>query len=164
MTATSTAAPAPAMTHSKFFNQQRPTATEFEKANDLMEQLARETNMQLIWSLTDPTAQTAAVKSFLALFPGMSKQDIKDETNKALTHLDPKKTTPSAKLGKPAVWTAATGAAFQVCETVNAGNAATVAVKGQEKALETACATMKPVMDARKARIPDTTNIEIIAR
>ena len=59
--------------------------------------------------------------------------------------------------------TTATGAVSQICEDVAAGGAAKVAVKGQEAALTTACATIKPVLDARKTRIADTTNVEIIA-
>lgn len=159
-----TAAGAPERTHSKFFNAQRPTATEFERANDLMDLFGRETAMQQIWSLTAPAAQSAASSSFLALFPGMSAKDIKDETAKAIKNLDSSKTQPSSKAGaKAVVMTTATGAVSQICDIVAAGGAAKVALAGQDAALTKACAGMKPVYDARKTRIADTTNIEIIA-
>lgn len=159
-----TAAGAPAQTHTHFFDAQRPTATEFERGNDLMNLFTRETNMQLIWSLTDPAQQNAAISSYLALFPTLSTKDIASETKKALANLDASKSTPSSKKGaKPVVMTTATGAVSQICDAVTARGAAGIAVKGQEAALAAACKTMKPVFDARKTRIADTTNVEIVA-
>lgn len=159
-----TAAGAPERTHSKFFNAQRPTATEFERANDFMGLNARETAMQQIWSLTDPVEQTAAITRFLALFPGMSSKDITNESQKAMKNLDKSQTTPGSNgAGKAVVMTTASGAVSQICDAVAAAGAAKVAVKGQDAALATACASMKQVYDARKTRIADTANVEVIA-
>ena len=95
-----TAAGAPEQTHSQFFNAQRPTATEFERGNDLMNLFTRETGMQKIWSLTDPAEQNAAVSKFLALFPGLKAKDIADETNKALKNLDPRRPRRATSLAR----------------------------------------------------------------
>lgn len=159
-----TAAGAPERTHSKFFNARRPTATEFERGNDLMGLFARETAMQQIWSLTEPAEQSAAIARLLALFPNLSSKDVTGETKKAAKNLDSSQTTPSNKAGaKAVVMTTASGAVSQICDEVAARGAAKVAVKGQDAALATACSGIKPVYDARKTRIADTTNIEIIA-
>lgn len=161
------AAGAVTQTHPRFYNQTRPTATEFEKGNDLMDQFTRETTMQAIWGATSPTAQGKAISDYLTAFPGLSAKDLKDERAKATDNLDPTKTTPHKIDARhpappPVVMTTATGAVGKVCDVVAASGAAGVANTGMEKALGDACAKMKPVFDARKQRIPDTTNLEII--
>jgi hypothetical protein len=159
-----TAAGAPERTHTKFYNAQRPTATEFERGNDLLKLPGRESAMQQVWALTDPAAQATAVSGFLALFPNLSAQDVARETTKALKNLDPTQTTPATKAsGKTTIMTTASGAVSQICAIVAAGGAATVAVKGQETALTAACAVLNPVFNARKTRVAESTNIEIIA-
>jgi hypothetical protein len=152
--------------HPRFFNQARPTATEFEKGNELIDQFTRETTMQAIWSATSTTEQDAVISRFLGLFPGMSAKDIKDETAKAKENLDAAKTQPTAPArGKsdasPVVFTTATGAISAVCDDVDK-SVPGIAKPGKEKTLADDCAKMKPVFDARKVRIPDTTNLEII--
>ncbi|HEV7745425.1 MAG TPA: DUF4157 domain-containing protein [Pyrinomonadaceae bacterium] len=159
-----TAAGAPRQIHPQFFNQQRPTATEFEKANDLMDQFTRETTMQKIWSLTNPAAQATAIDAYIALFPNMPTKDVTDEKQKAVQNLDSTKATPSTKPNaKPVVFTTATGAVFNICDLVAAGGAAQLAVQNKDAELVTACQKIKPIIDARKVRIPDTTNVEIVA-
>jgi hypothetical protein len=156
-----TAAGAPFQAHSKFYNAQRPTATEFERGNDLMDLKTRETNMQLIWSLTDPTQQDAAIAAYLALYSGLAAKDITAETTKAKNNLDSSKTTPDGKGAK--VFTTAGGAVSQICDAVAAKGAKAIAVAGQDAALDAACKVMRPVFAARSTRVAESTNVEIIA-
>lgn len=159
-----TAAGAAVRTHSKFFNAQRPTATEFERGNDIMGLFGRETTLQQIWSLTDPSQQSAAISGFLALFPSLSRRELVDETSNALKNLDPSKTKLRNKPGaKAVIFTTATGAVARICDAAAQLGAAQVALPGQDAALATACARLQPVVDARRVRIADSTNIEIVA-
>ena len=159
-----TAAGAPEQTHSTFFSAQRPAASQFERANDLMDRFTRETTMQKVWSLTDPAERDAALARFLALFPAIPTKDVAAETRKAKENLDSTKSKPSNKASAPSVvMTTATGAATEICAAVAAKGAGKVAVAGQEAALGASCATLRPVLEARQARIADTTNVEIIA-
>jgi hypothetical protein len=156
-----TAAGAPFQTHSKFYNAQRATATELERGNDLMDLKTRETNMQLIWSLTDPAEQTKALAAYLALFPSLASKEVTAETAKAKKNLDSAQTTPDGKGAK--VFTTAGGAVSQICDAVAARGAKAIAVAGQDTALDAACKVMRPVFAARSLRVAESTNVEIIA-
>ncbi|HEY2853198.1 MAG TPA: DUF4157 domain-containing protein [Gemmatimonadaceae bacterium] len=156
-----TAAGAPFQAHSAFYNPQRATATEFERANDLMDLKTRETNMQLIWSLTSAAEQTKAIAAYLALFPRLAPRDVSSETAKAMKNLDSSQTRPNGTTAS--VFTTAGGAVSKICDSVVAKGAAAVAVAGKDTALDAACKVMRPVFAARSTRIAESTNVEIVA-
>jgi hypothetical protein len=156
-----TAAGAPFQAHSAFYNAQRATATEFERGNDLMDLKTRETNIQLIWSLTDPAEQTKAIAAYLALFPSLTSKEKAAETAKATKNLDSSQTTPNGT--SATVFTTAGGAVSKICDSVAARGAAAIAVAGKETALDAACKVMRPVFAARSTRVAESTNVEIVA-
>ncbi|HEX3760508.1 MAG TPA: DUF4157 domain-containing protein [Kofleriaceae bacterium] len=159
-----TAAGTPLRAHSSFFLKDRPTATEYERGNDQMTKKERETRMQAVWALTDPKVQAAAIATYLARFPALSKNQVKDETAKAEKNLDPTRSVPNSNPGNPAVLTTAGGAVGIVCEMVAAAKSAkNIAVAGKEGELEKECMTLGGLLDTRQRRIAGSTNVEISA-
>jgi len=159
-----TGAGTPEIAHPHFFEADRPTATEFERGNDLMDKMSREAGMQKVWEFTDPKEQDASISTYLSRFSSLSTKDIASETAKAKTNLDSSQSTPNNDPGKPAVLTTAQGAVSVICSKIAAaGSGAGVAVKGKEKDLEAACAGLSALFTTRKERIGSSTNVEISA-
>jgi hypothetical protein len=149
--------------HPHFFEADRPTATEFERGNDLMDKKSRETKMQAIWSMVDGKAQSKAIADYLASFTLIPK-DVTAETQKAKDNLDPAKSKPNNDPGKAVVFTTAAGAVALICTRISAAKGATgIAAAGKEKDLEAACATVATLFATRQERIAGNTNLEISA-
>jgi Domain of unknown function (DUF4157) len=149
------------LAHPRFYEPDRPTATEFERANDLMQKKDRETLMQSVWPLTDPAFANAMMVTYLAGFSLTKKQRSK-ETETALKNFDPSQSTPNNDPGKPAVRTTAAGTAAAICDAVVAAkSAAGIAVKGKEKDLETQCKKLSDLVKVRRERITGSTNLEM---
>ena len=154
----------PIIAHPHFFEADRPTATEYERGNDLMAKKKRETSMQTVWQLSDSKEQTAAIASYLSRFPSLTRKDVADETAKATKNLDPTQSAPNNDPGKAVVLTTAAGAVSIICEDVAAAKSAKgIAAPGKEKDLEAACASLATLFAARKERIVGSTNVEISA-
>ncbi|HEX7895613.1 MAG TPA: DUF4157 domain-containing protein, partial [Terriglobales bacterium] len=158
-----TGAGTPGIAHPHFFESDRPTATEFERGNDLMDKRSREAGMQAVWAVTDTKEQAAAISAYLAKFSTLSAKELASETAKATKNLDPSQSTPNNDPAKPAVLTTAQGAVNVICSKVAAGSGLGVAVKGKEKDLETACGGMSTLFATRRQRISSSTNVEISA-
>ena len=148
------------LAHPRFYESDRPTATEFERANDLMEKKDRESLMQSVWPLTDPAFANAMMATYLARFPLTKKQSSK-ETETALRNFDPSQSIPNNDPGKPAVRTTAAGTAAAICDAVTAKSAAGIAAKGKEPDLEAQCKKLADLVKVRRERIAGSTNLEM---
>jgi len=164
-----------------FFDARRPTATEFEKRADLIGQAGREAAFQKIWKAASPTVQTAALQTALA---GLDLTPQQNETQKQLTSraLQERKLTPAEvtaeqagakkqldtplpapkKGAKPHIMTTASWAIGAICDQLKTAPPASLAVPGQEKALEDGCATLSQYLAEREPRLGSMVNVEIV--
>jgi Domain of unknown function (DUF4157) len=134
-----------------FYETQRPTTTEFEKAADVITQANREPQMRAVWSATRPAERTAAITRALAGL-GLTPQEITSET-----------TTITGRLGGTGmIMTSGAWTIGEICSRVSAVGAATVANAGQDAALTTACNALASYFTTRAARVGTTVPVEIV--
>ena len=134
------------------FEAKRPTTSEWEKAEDVINQAGREKAFRQVWKAADPSQHQPALDRALA-GTGLTPSEIKAEQTGATTQL-------SASSGK--IFTTAAWAVAEICSAARSLGAVAVAAKGKDVDLTTACATLKPYLDARKTRVESSTNVEIV--
>ena len=156
-----TSAGTPEVAHPRFLEADRPTATEFERGNDLMDKKSRETGLQKVWALTDSKEQATALSTYLSRFSTLSTKEVASETSIGMKRLDSGQTTPTNDPKPVPGWTTAQGAVGVICTKIAAGSGSGIAVKGKEKELETACGGLSALFTTRRERISSSTNVEI---
>jgi uncharacterized protein DUF4157 len=150
------------------FEQDRPTATEWEKAEEVMDAPTRVKLMRKVWAGLDPTQRTDAINSVKTKF-GLTDTEIKDDKQSPAEELNPTNTC-VPKGEEPCIHTLGRWAVERVCKTQTwAAPAATGATKtATEKerdtkleAAKSACGELDPIFKLRAERVPFTTNVEI---
>jgi hypothetical protein len=137
----------------QFFERRRPAATQFERINDLMAKPEREAAYRAVWQASSTSAHTAALAAALAGLR-LTAPEVTAESAKARSELE-------GQTGD--VHTTGSWAASEICAAVAAQGAAAVAASPAEVASLTAgCATLAPVIAARRVRLGSTVNVEMV--
>ena len=140
------------VSHSPLFGPRRPTASEFERGQDVMAERERHGAYRRVWRATGRTQREAALDAVLAA-QGSPAAEARRERRGAV----------SQGRGAGAVMSAATWAVEDVCSGVAAGNAATLAAApARVTELQDACAAIATLTATRRGRIGATTNVEIV--
>jgi hypothetical protein len=134
------------------FEAKRPSASGWEKAENVIKKADREKAFRQAWSAADPSQHQPALDRALA-GTGLTPAELATEQSGAASQL-------SATSGM--IYTTASWAVAEVCAAAASQGAAAVAAPGKDADLTTACATLKPYSDARRARVESTTNVEIV--
>ena len=136
-----------------FFEEKRPTASEYEKASEIISQTEREKAFREVWQATKPSERQPALDRALAGL-GLTEKEIKKEQKEAKSQLN-------ASSGK--IFTTASWAVGEICKNVASKGAPAMAASSKTEAqLTGACATLKPYYQARRSRVSSEVNIEII--
>ncbi|HEY2290597.1 MAG TPA: hypothetical protein VGM86_07835, partial [Thermoanaerobaculia bacterium] len=136
-----------------FFGPRRPTATEFEKGQDVMAEATRYAEFRNVWQAADPTQREAALDGVLTA-QGSPAREAASEKSRAIRELN-------ATSGK--VHSAGTWAVEDLCGTVSTQGAAAVAASAATVPdLEGACNRLANLFSTRAARIASTVNVEIV--
>jgi LysM repeat protein len=142
------------MTHARFFQSRRPTATQFERAGDVLPDPQRDAILRLIWSTALPTVRDAALAGAPA-GSGLSPAETRTAVTEARQQLQP---------GGGQIRTTALRTAQAICSRVpvlhwhgvfgpTASEAAVGAMRG--------CLDLQRYFGARESRARAATNIEI---
>jgi hypothetical protein len=140
----------PRVARPSFFEARRPTATQFERVNDLMDQQTREATYRAIWRNSTVTVQDASLAA--AVRDGLTPTEQAQETTRARSELN-------ATTGE--VYTTAAWAVTEICDIVRVQGASAVANSPLAAVpLQAACIRLAPVIEARRERLGSTVNIE----
>ncbi|KTE34621.1 MULTISPECIES: eCIS core domain-containing protein [unclassified Sphingopyxis] len=143
----------PTVAHDPMFGPRRPTASEFEKGEDIMKEADREAGYRAIWKATARDVRESALDGVMRA-QGSSAKEAKKERAKAIKSLD-------ASKGK--VFSAAAWAMEDICDMLTPANAANISADtANPAALTSACAAMAGLTAARRGRIGTHTNMEIV--
>lgn len=143
------------VSHQPFFGSRRPTATQWERGDDLMTVETRSDEVRAVWRASDRTLREAALDAVLAV-QGSPGPEARRERLSALAQL---------RSGTARVRSAGTWAVEDLCTQVaKQGVAAVAAAPGREAALEAACTRLAPLFATRTDRIGSTVNVEIVQR
>jgi hypothetical protein len=141
------------ITQQTFFGPRRPTATEFEKGQDIMAEATRYAEFRNVWQAADRTQREAALDGVLTA-QGSPSREAARERSMAIAELN-------ATSGK--VHSAATWAVEDLCGTVSSQGAAAVAAStATVPALEGGCNRLANLFSTRASRIASTVNVEIV--
>lgn len=136
-----------------FFEAKRPTASEYEKASEIISQTVREKAFREVWQATKSSEHQPALDRALAGL-NLTEKEIEKEQKEAKSQLN-------ASSGK--IFTTASWAVSEICKKVASSGASSVAASSKTEAqLKNACATLKPYYQARQSRVSSEVNIEII--
>jgi hypothetical protein len=141
------------VTRPNFYETQRPTTTEFEKASDLITQANRETAMRAVWAATTATERTNAINRALSGL-GLTAAEITAET-----------ATITGRLGGTGmIMTSGAWTVGQICSQATSAGAASVANPGAANAtaITTNCGTLAPYFTARAQRVGRIVPVEIV--
>jgi hypothetical protein len=141
----------PSIARPGFYETQRPTTTEFEKAADVITQADREREMRAVWRATSPAERTAAIARALSGL-GLTAPEVATE-----------RTTITSRLGGTGqIMTSGAWTVGEICRRVSQAGAAAVAATGQEAALTTACNALSAYFSTRAARVGTTVPVEVV--
>jgi len=147
-------ADAPVRQRGSLFEASRPTVTEYERGENLLPLKDRVTAFQAVWKVTQETKRVQILADAMKSV-GVTDKDLKEDGQNPKRELETA-CTPTEK--EPCVHTMAQWAVARICDQAPKD----LAAKGKEGELTASCATLKPVLDARKRRIPSTVNVEIV--
>lgn len=143
----------PVIAHTPMFGPRRPTATEFERGQDVMDKASRETGYRAIWQAAARDVRESAVDQVLSK-QGTTGKAAVNERKKAITSLDATSGT---------VFSAAAWAMEDLCDRVTAKNADAMSSTGKDGAkLTAACSAIGQITLTRQARLSTHTNLEIL--
>jgi hypothetical protein len=134
-----------------FYEDRRPTTTEFEKASDVLAKPERERLLRQAWRATNSEARSQALDTALANL-GLSPGEIASEHKEARGKL-------AAASGR--IYTTATWSVEAICTRYNRGDRS-VTTPSQEAALRTACAPLSNYFNVRNSRVKSSVAAEII--
>jgi hypothetical protein len=141
-------------THTPFFGPRRPTATQFERGEDVMVKANREKGYRAVWKEVDTAKREAALDAVLTA-QGSPKVEAAAERKTAITQL----AAASGGVNSAAAW-----AVEDLCAgVVRSGAASLAASPAQVPALETACQNLSALTLTRSARLASMVNVEIVA-
>lgn len=144
---------APTVAHDPLFGPRRPTATEFEKGEDIMKKADREAGYRAIWNATARDVRESAIDGVMRA-QGSDAKEAKKERAKAIKSLDAASGT---------VFSAAAWAMEDICDMLTPANAANISADtANPAALTSACAAMSGLFATRRGRLGTHTNIEIV--
>jgi hypothetical protein len=161
------------MNRKSMFEEDRPTATAWEKGEDKVSAVTRVTLMHKVWAALDSKQQAAAIDFIMKKF-GLTAAEVAKDKQDPAKELDPSNTC-VPKDGEPCIHTLAQWAVERACDTkpwtipastpADKSNAKAVAAaeaeaKNKENA-KSACEALDVVFKLRAARIPFTTNVEV---
>lgn len=135
-----------------FYETNRPTTTEYEKASDIIKEAPREKEFRQIWQATAPTERTSALDKALDKL-GLSATELSSEKKKAQDELN-------ASSGK--IFTSASWAIREICQKIGQVGAKAVALPSKEADLTNSCATLAPYFSTREARVGSLVTVEIV--
>jgi hypothetical protein len=143
----------PVIARPTFFEASRPTASEYEKAEDILTQAKRETAFRAVWKATKTAERQPALDSALSGL-GLTAAEVKTEQTAATSQLN---------AGSGKVFTTASWAVREICKKATDSGVKNVAASSaQEAQLTAGCATLKPYYEARQARVGSEVNVEIV--
>lgn len=135
-----------------FYETNRPTTTEYEKASDIIKEAPREKEFRQVWSATAPTERTNALdRAHDGL--GLSPTEITSEKKKAQDELN-------ASSGK--IFTSASWTIREICHKIGQTGVKGVALPAKEEDLTHACTTLAPYFTTREARVGSLVTVEIV--
>jgi hypothetical protein len=141
-------------THTPFFGPRRPTATQFERGQDIMVKADREKAYRAVWQTVDKTKREAALDALLTS-QGSPAKEAAAERKQAIAQL----AAASGDVNSAGAW-----AVEDLCAAAaTAGATSLAASPAQVPALETACQNLSALTITRAARIASTVNVEIVA-
>jgi len=136
-----------------FFEQKRPTATEFERGQDILKKASREKEYRSVWTTSKVSERQPALDRALDGL-NLKPQEIAKEQNDARAQLS---------AGSGEVRTTASWAATEICSRAQAAGAKAIAASpSTQTQLEASCSTLAPLLSARKARVGSMLNVEIV--
>jgi hypothetical protein len=141
------------VTHDPLYGSRRPSATQYERGNDVMSQPDREKSYRKIWKETARDVRESALDTVLSN-QGSSSKEAARERAKAIKELDAKKGD---------VHSAGAWAVEDICKAVYNGSSKTSAADPAKAGdLDTDCRALAPLFIARESRTSTTTNVEMV--
>jgi Domain of unknown function (DUF4157) len=141
---------------SNFFDRRRPTATEFEKGNDLVPLQTRLTNARIIWQNTNATIRQSAMRTAITGL-GLTAAQVTSETTAAVNQLNSSLASTSLVFST-GMWTV-----NEICNQITASGIQNVVNNPANTAtLQTAYDIMRPFFASRNQRLESTVNVEIV--
>jgi hypothetical protein len=138
--------------HQPFYGPRRPTATEWEKGNDVMGKAAREKALRAVWKAAARDVRESAIENALVK-QGSPPKEVKKELKAAIKELNAKKGD---------IHSAATWGIQDLCDQVTPQTVATLAKSAATEAdLLAGCQGLAGLFITREGRIGKTANIEI---
>ncbi len=141
---------------SNFFDRRRPTATEFEKGNDILPLQARLTNARIVWQNTAIPIRQAAMQTAIAGL-GLTGTEVTNETTAAVNQLNAS-TTSTTLVYSTGMWTV-----NEICNQIRSSGIQNVVNNTANTAtLQAAYDIMQPFFTARNQRLESIVNVEIV--
>jgi hypothetical protein len=138
------------------FDPHRPSATQFEKGEDIMNKADREQEYRKVWRATNSKEQDAALDRALdnqGLTEG-KKGEKSTEQTQARKGLN----ASSGTVSTTGAW-----AVSEICKKVRDGTVADLATSPESAAvLIESCKKLQPLFSARESRIASSVNVEIV--
>jgi hypothetical protein len=131
-----------------FYERNRPTTTEYEKASDVLVQSQRESLFRRIWRATNATGRQQGLSQALSNL-GLEVGEIATEQRKAVAQLN----SSGDKIFTTGTWTAE-----KICSIYEGGNKSIAASND----LAAACGAAKGYFTARNQRVRNSVPIEIL--
>jgi hypothetical protein len=165
-----------------FYEERRPTTTEYEKAIDKFSKAGderlkseekakawkdrRDAAFRKIWSLTQPAQRTAILDQALAQ-KNLSSDEIQGEKTGNKKPRGDADFNPGAEnvlkaRSTETMTTSSSWAIEDICKQVTAGKAAAIAAPGGEAELTTTCRGLSDYFKERQARVMSVTAVEIV--
>ena len=135
-----------------FYETNRPTTTDYEKASDIIKEAPREKEFRQVWSAAAPTERTNALDRALDGL-GLSPTEITSEKKKAQDELN----SSSGKIFTSASWTIR-----EICRKIGQTGVKGVALPAKEADLTHGCTTLAPYFSTREARVGSLVTVEIV--